>query len=135
MIGRSGFHVWRYRLEAVNPTAQTAQQSTPIGSAAAIKDLLDQVDNALREGDWDTVHSRAMEVLAFVPDHEDAREFLIASERRRAMPMAPIQVLPEESRSDPVEPDRGPTVESTEPEQRDSFVQRVVRWCLRLIRR
>jgi len=133
MMGRSGFHVWRYRLEAVKPTAQTAQQSTPLGSAAAIKDLLDQIDNALRESDWDTIHSRAMEVLVLVPDHKDAREFLIASERRRAMPMAPIVVqLEEKGRSEPA---GDPTVESTEPEQRDSFVQRVVRWCVRLIRR
>jgi len=68
---------------------------------AIINDLLDQLDQAVREGDWGTVRSRAMDVLAFIPDHEDAREFLIASERRLAMPTSPFEGRPEESRSGP----------------------------------
>jgi len=68
---------------------------------AVINDLFDQLDKAVREGDWGTVRSRAMDVLAFIPDHEDARAFLIASERRLVMPTSPFEGLPEESRSDP----------------------------------
>ena len=47
-----------------------------------IERLLDQIEEAADNREWDQVTELAKDILAFAPDNPDARTFLEAAERR-----------------------------------------------------
>ena len=49
-----------------------------------IERLLDQIDEASEQRDWETVGELSEDVLALDPDNADGKAFLAATERRRA---------------------------------------------------
>ena len=51
--------------------------------------MLDQIEVAVDEGNWERVHERAQDVLALDPENADARDFIAAAKRRIDSP-APV---------------------------------------------